>query len=44
LTGIGVFQEHYQTEMFSAYDPSTIAWIPSLQVFFLYGMVRATPP
>ncbi|KAK4107300.1 MFS general substrate transporter [Canariomyces notabilis] len=38
VNSIGVFQEHYQTEMFSAYDPSTIAWIPSLQVFFLYGM------
>ncbi|KAK3309425.1 major facilitator superfamily domain-containing protein [Chaetomium strumarium] len=37
VNSIGVFQEHYQTEMFSDYDPSTIAWIPSLQVFFLYG-------
>ncbi|KAK4102542.1 MFS general substrate transporter [Parathielavia hyrcaniae] len=39
VNSIGAFQEHYQTEMFSDYGPSTIAWIPSLQAFFLhYGM------
>lgn len=38
--GVGVFQEYYQTELLSGYSASTIAWIPSLQIFFMMGMVR----
>ncbi|EWY79893.1 hypothetical protein FOYG_16958 [Fusarium oxysporum NRRL 32931] len=36
--GIGVFQEYYQNDLLSDYNPSTVAWIPSLQIFFMFGM------
>jgi hypothetical protein len=29
LTGIGVFQDYYQSHQLSSYSPSTVAWIPS---------------
>jgi hypothetical protein len=32
---IGVFQDYYQTHQLRQYSPSEIAWIPSLQVFFM---------
>ncbi|CAI4215868.1 unnamed protein product [Parascedosporium putredinis] len=35
---IGAFQEFYQNNFLSNYSPSTIAWIPSLQLFFQMGM------
>ncbi|KAM5527622.1 monocarboxylate [Fusarium oxysporum f. sp. phaseoli] len=38
LTSVGVFQEYYQNESLSNYSSSTIAWIPSLQIFFMMGM------
>nr|WNT93880.1 putative MFS transporter [Emericellopsis sp.] len=38
LNSIGTFQEYYQNELLSDYSPSTVAWIPSLQLFFMMGM------
>ncbi len=38
--GIGAFQNYYQEDLLKQYSPSTIAWIPSLQIFFMYAMVR----
>jgi hypothetical protein len=32
---IGVFQDYYQTHQLREYSPSQIAWIPSLQIFFM---------
>ncbi|KAI4210181.1 MAG: hypothetical protein LQ351_006935 [Letrouitia transgressa] len=36
---IGVFQAYYQTHQLRAYSPSTVAWIPSLTVFFMFAGV-----
>ncbi|KHO02099.1 Major facilitator superfamily domain, general substrate transporter [Metarhizium album ARSEF 1941] len=36
--GIGAFQEYYQDTLLSSYSASTIAWIPSLQIFFMSAM------
>lgn len=38
--GIGVFQNYYQNIMFPGYPASTIAWIPSFEVFFMLALVR----
>lgn len=38
LNSIGVFQQYYQTELLRGHSSSTIAWIPSLQIFFMMGM------
>ncbi|KAF7557994.1 hypothetical protein G7Z17_g280 [Cylindrodendrum hubeiense] len=38
LNSVGVFQEYYQNTLLSDYSPSTISWIPSLQIFFMMGM------
>lgn len=38
-TGVGVFQNYYESTLLSQYSASTIAWIPSLQIFFMYAMV-----
>ncbi|KAI0379434.1 major facilitator superfamily domain-containing protein [Hypomontagnella monticulosa] len=35
ISSMGVFQDYYQTHFLRDYSPSTIAWILSLQVFFL---------
>ena len=37
--GIGEFQSYYETVLLSKYSSSTIAWIPSLQIFFMFAMV-----
>lgn len=37
LNSIGVFQEYYQGTLLHGYSASTVAWIPSLQVFFMMG-------
>lgn len=37
-TGVGAFQEYYQNNILSDYSPSTISWIPSLQIFFMNAM------
>ncbi|KAI4111342.1 MAG: hypothetical protein LQ339_000541 [Xanthoria mediterranea] len=34
---IGVFQAYYQTHQLSNYSPSTVSWIPSLTVFFMFA-------
>lgn len=33
---IGVFQDYYQGHQLAAYSPSTVAWIPSLEVFMMF--------
>ncbi|GKZ36277.1 hypothetical protein AbraIFM66950_007278, partial [Aspergillus brasiliensis] len=35
---IGTFQTYYETTLLSGYSTSTIAWIPSLEVFFMFFM------
>ena len=40
LNSIGVFQEYYKTNLLNSYSPSTISWIPSLQIVFMMGLVR----
>ncbi|KAG5978730.1 hypothetical protein E4U55_006014 [Claviceps digitariae] len=35
INSIGAFQEYYQRELLSSYSASTIAWISSLQIFFM---------
>lgn len=39
-SGIGIFQSYYETDLLRQYSASKIAWIPSLQIFFMYSMVR----
>lgn len=34
---MGIFQDYYQHELLPSYSASTIAWIPSLQIFFIMG-------
>ncbi len=34
---ISVFQQYYQTHQLRHESPSTISWIGSLQIFFLFG-------
>ncbi|KAH8880812.1 MFS general substrate transporter [Thozetella sp. PMI_491] len=38
LNSVGVFQEYYASGPLRGYSSSTIAWIPSLQVFFMMAM------
>ncbi|KPI42952.1 Riboflavin transporter MCH5 [Cyphellophora attinorum] len=38
INSVGVFQEYYQTDLLRRYSSSTIAWIPSLEIFFILGM------
>ncbi|KAF2105996.1 major facilitator superfamily domain-containing protein [Lophiotrema nucula] len=38
LNSIGVFQEYYQNDLLRDYSPSTISWIPSLQIFLMMGL------
>ncbi|KAF2867896.1 major facilitator superfamily domain-containing protein [Massariosphaeria phaeospora] len=33
---LGVFQNYYQTNLLSNYSPSTIAWIPSCEIFMMF--------
>lgn len=40
--GVGAFQEYYQNVMLKQFSSSTIAWIPSLQIFFMMAMVSDT--
>jgi hypothetical protein len=37
VSGVGAFQEYYQNDLLKGNSPSTIAWIPSLQIFFIMG-------
>ncbi|RYP23393.1 hypothetical protein DL765_001098 [Monosporascus sp. GIB2] len=34
---IDIFQEYYQSNQLRNYTPSDIAWIPSLQIFFMFA-------
>jgi MFS family permease len=36
LNALGVFQNYYQMNQLRNYSPSTIAWIPSLQIFMMF--------
>jgi MFS family permease len=36
LVGVGVFQSYYEFGPLKDYDSSTISWIPSLEIFFLF--------
>ncbi|KUL83909.1 hypothetical protein ZTR_06852 [Talaromyces verruculosus] len=38
INSIGVFQNYYKATLLSQYSDSTIAWITSLQIFFMYAM------
>ncbi|KAH7303657.1 major facilitator superfamily domain-containing protein [Stachybotrys elegans] len=38
INSVGSFQEYYANGPLDNYSSSTIAWIPSLQVFFLFGL------
>ncbi|KAE8154369.1 major facilitator superfamily domain-containing protein [Aspergillus avenaceus] len=40
LNSVGIFQDYYERTMLKQYPSSTIAWIPSLQIFF---MLAASP-
>lgn len=44
LNSVGAFQEYYQTGPLSSYSASTVAWIPSLQIFFIFAMVGPFQP
>ncbi|KAJ5147251.1 monocarboxylate permease [Penicillium atrosanguineum] len=35
---IGTFQSYYEESLLKQYSASTIAWIPSLQIFFMFAM------
>lgn len=43
LSGVGVFQEYYANSLLQGYSSSTISWIPSLQIFFMLGLVSLLP-
>jgi MFS family permease len=36
LAGVGIFQSYYEFGPLKDYDSSTISWIPSLEIFFLF--------
>ncbi|KAA8651222.1 hypothetical protein EYZ11_005182 [Aspergillus tanneri] len=38
VNSVGIFQSYYESHMLSQYSSSTIAWIPSLQIFFMFAM------
>lgn len=39
ILAVGAFQEYYQQDLLSNYSASTVSWIPSLQIFFIMGLV-----
>ena len=39
---VGEFQSYYETVLLAKYSASTIAWIPSLQIFFMFAMVGSS--
>lgn len=43
ISGVGVFQEYYENRLLRGYSSSTISWIPSLQIFFIMGLVSSAP-
>ncbi|KAJ5987253.1 monocarboxylate transporter [Penicillium sp. IBT 35674x] len=38
INSVGTFQSYYETSLLRQYSSSTIAWIPSLQIFFMFAM------
>lgn len=36
--GVGVFQTYYELGPLKGYESSTISWIPSLEIFFLFAL------
>lgn len=36
LTGVGVFQEYYETHQLASLSPGTVSWIPSLTIFTVF--------
>lgn len=38
-SGIGIFQEYYQSDYLRGYSSSTISWIASLELFILFAGV-----
>jgi hypothetical protein len=38
-SGIGIFQDYYETNQLKAYNPSTVSWIPSTESFMLFFWV-----
>ncbi|KAG2421272.1 hypothetical protein HFD88_005246 [Aspergillus terreus] len=38
INSVGSFQQYYETGPLKDYSSSTIAWIPSLQLFFLFAL------
>ena len=41
---IGIFQAYYETHQLSGYSPSTVAWIPSTESFFMFFCVSLSGP
>lgn len=37
INSVGTFQNYYERTLLKQYSASTIAWIPSLQIFFMFG-------
>ncbi|KAL7940152.1 major facilitator superfamily domain-containing protein [Trichoderma barbatum] len=42
INSIGTFQNYYEDTLLEQYSASTIAWIPSLQVFFMMALASPT--
>ncbi|KUL84253.1 hypothetical protein ZTR_06960 [Talaromyces verruculosus] len=38
INSVGTFQNYYEATLLNQYSASTIAWIPSLQIFFMFAM------
>ncbi|KAI0905315.1 major facilitator superfamily domain-containing protein [Ustulina deusta] len=38
ISSAGVYQDYYETHLLSQYSPSTISWIPALQLFALSAL------
>ncbi|OBT38673.1 hypothetical protein VE00_10908 [Pseudogymnoascus sp. WSF 3629] len=38
INSVGTFQDYYERELLKEYSASTIAWIPSMQIFFMFAM------
>ncbi|KAF5866928.1 hypothetical protein ETB97_008734 [Aspergillus alliaceus] len=38
VNSVGIFQNYYESHLLKQYSSTTIAWIPSLQIFFMFAM------
>jgi hypothetical protein len=43
-SGVGAFQDYYETTILKDYSASTVSWIPSLQIFFMMALVSQLMP